>query len=329
MSDITILEEIRLLASELSDMSPKTQLEIVKLCKNICLKTRDYLDGVVEDIENETERATAKENEIIDDLHDETLRATGVESGLNTRLIALENQIGYVELNNNSGTLTNEQYAEILKPNCIIEYESFNFFGKSDRDGLDLYFKCGLLFNNQSSYKQIQQLYVKINLSTKAYQVWGDQLDLYDKAQADALLNNKQNTLEFNPLIPSGTTPAPLSNLKDGENYYALGGSTGHCYSITVTKSGSPNYHISLIIGSTLDLTATEINNLLTRNIYDVLSTLEITNGTTFLCTGFYSTSSCFYYGQMDTINGIVKFYHDSGNINSLSTSVSYMTKLI
>ena len=48
-----IIDTIKLIACELADMSPKTQLEIVKLCKNMCLAVKDYLvenDETIEDI---------------------------------------------------------------------------------------------------------------------------------------------------------------------------------------------------------------------------------------------------------------------------------------
>lgn len=78
-------------------------------------------------IGNEVTRATGKENEIAGDLANEILRATGVEGGLNTRLSTIESQVGYVELTGDSGELTDTQYAEILKPNCVIKLGSFYY----------------------------------------------------------------------------------------------------------------------------------------------------------------------------------------------------------
>ena len=46
MADSQILNEIKIIASELSDMSPKTQLEITKLCKNLCIKTKEYIETI-------------------------------------------------------------------------------------------------------------------------------------------------------------------------------------------------------------------------------------------------------------------------------------------
>lgn len=37
------LDNIKLIASELSNMAPKTQLEIMKLCKELCIDTKNYL----------------------------------------------------------------------------------------------------------------------------------------------------------------------------------------------------------------------------------------------------------------------------------------------
>ena len=40
---MSFLDNIKLIASELVNMSPKTQLEIVKLCKNLCIEAKNYL----------------------------------------------------------------------------------------------------------------------------------------------------------------------------------------------------------------------------------------------------------------------------------------------
>lgn len=61
-------EKINLLASELSNMSPKTQLEIVKLCKNICLQLNEAIEhGIVatnEDIATLQEAITNLETSV-------------------------------------------------------------------------------------------------------------------------------------------------------------------------------------------------------------------------------------------------------------------------
>ena len=40
---MSFIENIKLIASELANMSPRTQLEIVKLCKELCIETKNYL----------------------------------------------------------------------------------------------------------------------------------------------------------------------------------------------------------------------------------------------------------------------------------------------
>lgn len=53
---------------------------------------------------------------------------------------------------------------------------------------------------------------------------------LYPETSADmvvglgAQLAAKQDALTFNPTIPSGTTTTPLTAIKNGSNYYSLGG---------------------------------------------------------------------------------------------------------
>ena len=142
-------------------------------------------------------------------------------------------------------------------------------------------------------------------------------------------LASKQNNLEFNPTVPSGTTPTPLANLRDGEDYYSLGGGNeSHVYMIAFMKSGSPNYYISLIVSSSVNLTDQEITNLSNANVYNALTALEIPNNYSFMCTGYASSTTSFYYGTMDTQNGVAKFYHGNSNVNSLSTYITSIAKL-
>lgn len=100
-----IIDEIKTIASELSDMSPKTQLEIVKLCKNICLKMKDYIvnldENVIADIdtrlENVESELTVAEGNIqananaITELQTAITNINSTISELNTALQTLDN----------------------------------------------------------------------------------------------------------------------------------------------------------------------------------------------------------------------------------------------
>lgn len=81
-----IIDEIKTIASELSDMSPKTQLEIVKLCKNICLKMKDYIVDFDEDIKTDIiERLEDVESEL-------TVAEGNIQANANA-ITALQNAI--------------------------------------------------------------------------------------------------------------------------------------------------------------------------------------------------------------------------------------------
>lgn len=50
-----------------------------------------------------------------------------------------------------------------------------------------------------------------------------EDIQFEEEANLKLQLASKQNNLEFNPTVPSGTTPTPLANLRDGEDYYFVG----------------------------------------------------------------------------------------------------------
>ena len=378
MSDITILEEIRLLASELSNMSPKTQLEIVKLCKNICLKTKDYLDGVVEDIEDETTRATAKENEIASNLSNEITRATAKENQLQTDLsneitravnsensinsaltqeisratlkeneintkvnneitratakdnqlqtdlTNIQNKIGFITLEEGITTITNEQLAECYKPNCIIKYNTLNsgskYFLKNSETNVSSVSNAQFKFyridiDNNGTYITIYQDEITINQISMTYTLYNDSYATYKKYAIDNELNNKQNTLEFNPTIPSGTTPTPLSNLKDGNNYYSLSGGGGgnkYLHSIAFQTSDS-----NMIMG-------------LVNVLSDKSTTLSVNDlfNSAFLYSGVAVTYDSEYYPvfiNIDSSQNIIMvtgLIRNSDNVIYLNTSI-------
>ena len=84
-----IIDEIKTIASELSDMSPKTQLEIVKLCKNICLKMKDYIVDLDENV-------IGGINERLDDIESELTVAEGNIQANANAITALQTAIANI-----------------------------------------------------------------------------------------------------------------------------------------------------------------------------------------------------------------------------------------
>lgn len=133
------LDNIKLIASDLANMSPKTQLEIVKLCKNLCLNVKDYL---VELDETTLVNITTR----LDNLEDEMTTAEGniqananaidtindaidtINDALNNRytkaemdaLLTSKLNTNIIVLTGTSGTLTASQIADIISGQNII-----------------------------------------------------------------------------------------------------------------------------------------------------------------------------------------------------------------
>lgn len=103
-----IIDTIKLIASDLADMSPKTQLEIVKLCKNLCIAVKDYLVENDENIETintyieNLQTAVSNLNTSITDLSGELTTAEGNIQANANAILTIQDAIGTIEstLNN-------------------------------------------------------------------------------------------------------------------------------------------------------------------------------------------------------------------------------------
>lgn len=210
------LDNIKLIASELANMSPKTQLEIVKLCKNLCLNVKDYLVeldettlvNITTQLDNlEDELTTAEGNIQANANAIETINDTIdlINIALNNRYTKEEidlllnskvdtSKIGYFELNSTSGTLTDAQYNEIIKDYCIIKVNS-KYYYKDEITTTNIYFKSYVTISNITSAKRVYYQILNVTISNKNYNNTIIELEVYNTQQTDALLNNKQNTL--------------------------------------------------------------------------------------------------------------------------------------
>lgn len=93
---MSYLDNIKLLASELASMSPRTQLEIVKLCKNLCIEVKDFLvDFSENDFEEALSRITAIEGRLDSDEDDIALHTQeigSINSSIDNIIIDLNNR---------------------------------------------------------------------------------------------------------------------------------------------------------------------------------------------------------------------------------------------
>ena len=148
------LDNIKLIASELANMSPKTQLEIVKLCKNLCLNVKDYLVEL-----DETTLANILSR--LDDLEDELTTAEGniqananaietindtidlINIALNNRytkeeidlLLTSKINAEIIELTGVSGTLTLTQLTNIINnQNIMIKRDNVLYYKVFEND---------------------------------------------------------------------------------------------------------------------------------------------------------------------------------------------------
>lgn len=153
------LDNIKLIASELANMSPKTQLEIVKLCKNLCLNVKDYL---VELDETTLVNITTR----LDNLQDELTTAEGniqananaidtindtidlINNALNDRYTKFEidallsNKINkqIIELTGGSGTLTLAQLTNIINgQNIMLKRDNVIYIKSFENDTITIF----------------------------------------------------------------------------------------------------------------------------------------------------------------------------------------------
>lgn len=100
---MSYLDNIKLLASELASMSPRTQLEIVKLCKNLCIEVKDFLvDFTENDFAEALSRITAIEGRLDsaeDDIALHTQEIASINSSIDNIIIDLNNRYTKQEIN--------------------------------------------------------------------------------------------------------------------------------------------------------------------------------------------------------------------------------------
>ena len=197
---MSFLENIKLIASELASMSPRTQLEIVKLCKNLCIEVKNYLV--------ELDETT---------LTNITTRITNLESAT-TSLQNLYNELAD-ELQTAEGNITaNANAIELLQSSVEAITEALNgIYTKSQvdtllnakADKLDTYTKTEV--NNLLSAKaDVSNVYAKADTynKTEVNTLLSDKADkstTYTKTEVDTALSDKAGLGDNNTFTGDNT----------------------------------------------------------------------------------------------------------------------------
>lgn len=160
-----IIDTIKLIASELGDMSPKTQLEIVKLCKNLCLAVKDYL------VENDDKMSDIEDT--IETLEGNITSLSNSISTIESELITAESNIN---ANANAILTINDAIANIQSAITTIQNTLNNVYTKSEVNAL------------------LNDIYTKSEVNTL--------LDLYyTKIQMNELLNGKLDASDIKYVV--------------------------------------------------------------------------------------------------------------------------------
>ena len=182
------LENIKLIASELSSMSPRTQLEIVKLCKDLCIETKNYLVQFDETtLPNFDARIEAVETSVsnLNDLYSSlSYELETAEGNIQANANAITTLQGAVETIQTSltGIYTKTEVDNLLS-------------AKADK--LDTYTKTEVntLLNAKANANDVyskSETYTKTEVDT-ALQGKADASNVYTKSETDTLLNAKAN----------------------------------------------------------------------------------------------------------------------------------------
>ncbi len=118
-----------------------------------------------------------------------------------------KSQIGYVELgiSGTSGTLTNDEFAEVQKPYCIIKRGN-QVYHKHQVTSTGITFRQIPIVSGGGDYKQITNYYISIVLSTQGWSSGDFSYNFYTKDVDDTLLSAKENLSNKVTSISSSST---------------------------------------------------------------------------------------------------------------------------
>ena len=312
-----IIDTIKLIASELADMSPKTQLEIVKLCKNMCLAVKDYLvenDETIEDI-----------NTYIENLQTAVSNLNGAIADLTAELSTAESNI------------TANANAILVLQDAVATIQSAlnNVYSKTEIDTLlsNIYTKSQVdtLLNAKANSSDV---YTKSEVYNKSEVYAKD--EVYSITETNALLNTKLNLADvcyyvvhnINDAIPVADFNI-LVNAKIGVILY----DDKRYYLTIVGTSGSEHYYVFKTLnienGIMYVLTVFDTNRLLLpafetacQEILVSGTNIKTINGQSLLGSGdiqigsgggyLHIITACLYTSASDYVNAMFIIKNDS-----------------
>lgn len=116
-----------------------------------------------------------------------------------------KSQIGYLELSGTSGTLTNDEFAEVQKPYCIIKRGN-QVYHKYQVTSTGITFRQIPIVSGGGDYKQITNYYISIVLSTQGWSSGDFSYNFYTNDVTDTLLSAKENQSNKVNSISSSST---------------------------------------------------------------------------------------------------------------------------
>ena len=119
---------------------------------------------------------------------------------LNDQITALHNEIGYIVVEDDeSGTLTSDQYAEAQKPYCIIYRQDIKALYYKEKENNSSYKFSRIKFNSIEE-NNIADLYyecIEVTKSNRIYRFYDDHyLETYNKQGIDVQKNNLQSQID-------------------------------------------------------------------------------------------------------------------------------------
>lgn len=163
--------------------------------KNVSTKT--YVDSAITNLQNNKANLTYVDAQLLD----ESNARSGADTLLQNQITALDNEIGYIEVNGESGTLTDEQYAECLKPYCIIKLTSgiysYTYF-KYIENSQSIFFAMYEQSEFKGTYYIMHRNGISIgkNTSPKTYEVNDAPIYYYNMNQIDTKTSNLQSQID-------------------------------------------------------------------------------------------------------------------------------------
>lgn len=301
------LDNIKLIASELANMSPKTQLEIVKLCKNLCLNVKDYLVefdettlvNITTRLENLEDEMTTAEGNIqananaIDTINDAIDLINDALDTINDTLINKLN-IQTISLTGASGTLTEEELNKLLnKQNIIIEKDGLYFYKTGDVNGYLVFTKLSFDLTLLDGYDSVNKYVIDIYKSNGNWTYRAITLYTYTKQQIDELIagaGGKKYLHHINVI------------------------SNGNRFSFDIDLILDNNTPIQFMSGTSglLSKIADGVKTAITGSYNDTVNNVER------ICLyGVFKTTQFWYYSRNTTDNTIGFNYHEGSDFNT------------